>query len=103
MNFPPFVYQAALRAEAPAIQDALAFLDKAAAASQSKHARQIQLFDPVPALMMRLNGMERAQLLVQADSRKSLQHFLADWQPRLAALPTGSKLRWHLDIDPVSL
>lgn len=103
MDFPPFVYQAALRAEAPAIQDALAFLGKAAVASQSRHASQIQLFDPVPAPMMRLNGMERAQLLVQAKSRKSLQHFLADWQPRLTALPTGSKLRWHLDIDPISL
>jgi len=103
MNFPPFVYQAALRAEAPVIQDALAFLGKASAVSQSRHARQIQLFDPVPAPMMRLNGMERAQLLVQAGSRKSLQHFLTDWQPHLVALPTGSKLRWHLDIDPISL
>jgi len=103
MDFPPFVYQAALRAEAPAIQDALAFLGQAAAASQNRHARQIQLFDPVPAPMMRLNGMERAQLLVQAKSRKALQHFLTDWQPCLTALPTGSKLRWHLDIDPISL
>lgn len=103
MDFPPFVYQAVLRAEAPAIQDALTFLGKAAAISQSKHTRQIQLFDPVPASMMRLNGMERAQLLVQASSRKSLQLFLSDWQPHLVNLPTGNKLRWHLDIDPLSL
>lgn len=103
MNFPPFAYQAALRAEAPVIQDALAFLGKASAASQNRHSKQIQLFDPVPAPMMRLNGMERAQLLVQAGSRKSLQHFLTNWQPHLVALPTGSKLRWHLDIDPISL
>lgn len=103
MDFPPFVYQAVLRAEAPAIKDALAFLGKAAAACQNRHSRQIQLFDPVPAPMVRLNKMERAQLLVQASSRKSLQHFLTDWQPHLAALPTGKKLRWHLDIDPISL
>lgn len=103
MNFPPFVYQAVLRAEAPTIQDALVFLRKAATSSQNKYVRQVQLFDPVPAPMMRLNSMERAQLLVQADSRKSLHRFLTDWQPHLLALPTSSRLRWYLDVDPVSL
>lgn len=103
-HFPPFVYQAVLRAEAVVIDSALAFLGKAAkTATACEQFGQIQLFDPVPAPMMRLKGRERAQLLVHAHSRKHLQEFLFDWQQRLHTLATKKKVRWHLDIDPLML
>lgn len=103
-GFPPFVYLAVLRAEAPLLADALEFLHQTAKiATTSKEYTHTQLFDPVPAHMTRLKGLERAQLLVQASSRTRLQIFLGDWCQRIAALPPRKKLRWHLDIDPLML
>jgi primosomal protein N' (replication factor Y) len=97
-GFPPFVYQALLRAEAPEIAVALSFLASAAAIAQAPE--EVEVFDPVPAQMSRLKGMERAYLLAQSGSRKKLQAFLAGWRSRLDALPSR-KVRWILDVDPL--
>ncbi len=97
-NFPPFVYQALLRAEAPQLETALDFLAKAAKMIQP--TKNMEIFDPVPAQMSRLKGMERAHLLVQSYSRKELQKFLVSWRSKLDKLPTR-KTRWVLDIDPL--
>lgn len=97
-GFPPFVYQVLLRAEAPRIDVALDFL--ASAASIAKAPKQVEVFDPVPAQMSRLKGMERGYLLVQCRSRKTLQEFLAGWRIKLDVLPSY-KVRWTLDIDPL--
>jgi primosomal protein N' (replication factor Y) len=101
-HFPPFVHQALLRADAPAIATALAFLANAAtmAATMAKAPLQVEVFDPVPAQMARLKGMERAYLLVQSRSRKKLQEFLGGWRAKLDSLPSH-KVRWTLDIDPL--
>jgi primosomal protein N' (replication factor Y) (superfamily II helicase) len=98
-GFPPFVYQALLRAEAPHLDTALAVLARAAQLGRDL-SRQVIIYDPVPAGMMRLAGRERAQLLVQADSRARLQKFLSDWHGKLAA-ETSSRARWSLDVDPL--
>ena len=97
-GFPPFVYQALLRAEAPEIGPALEFLANAASAAQPRE--EVEVFDPVPAQMSRLKGMERAYLLVQSGSRKKLQAFLNIWRARLDMLPSR-KVRWLLDVDPL--
>jgi primosomal protein N' (replication factor Y) len=97
-RFPPFIYQVLLWAEAPKIDLALAFLaDAAALAEAPKH---VEIFDPVPAQMARLKGMERAYLLVQSGSRNKLQKFLGEWRGHLDALPSR-KVRWALDVDPL--
>ena len=97
-RFPPYIYQVLLWAEASKIDLALAFLaDAAALAGAPKH---IDLFDPVPAQMARLKGMERAYLLVQSSSRSKLQKFLGEWQSQLDTLPSR-KVRWALDVDPL--
>lgn len=96
-GFPPFVYQALLRAEAPQIVAALDFLANAAAMAEA--SREVEVFDPVPAQMARLKGLERAHLLVQSGSRKKLQEFLAAWHTKLVTLPIR-KVRWALDVDP---
>ncbi len=97
-NFPPFVYQALLRAEASQLDTALDFL--ANAAKMIQPTKNMEIFDPVPAQMSRLKGMERAHLLVQSYSRKELQKFLVSWRSKLDKLPTR-KTRWMLDIDPL--
>jgi primosomal protein N' (replication factor Y) len=98
-GFPPFVYQALLRAEAPKLDTALAVLARAAQLGREL-SRQVIIYDPVPAGMVRLAGRERAQLLVQADSRARLQNFLSAWHEKLAA-ETSSRARWSLDVDPL--
>jgi primosomal protein N' (replication factor Y) len=97
-GFPPYVYQALLRAEALQIAAALDFLAKAAAIA--KAPKQVEIFDPVPAQMARLRGMERAYLLIQSGSRKQLQEFLAVWRAKLDTL-SAHKVRWTLDVDPL--
>ncbi|MDP1558827.1 MAG: primosomal protein N' [Nitrosomonas sp.] len=96
-DFPPFVYQALLRAEAHQIDTALDFLTRAAAVAEPSN--NIEIFDPVPAQMARLKGLERAHLLVQSHSRKQLQRFLTEWHKKLKTFP-ARKIRWVLDIDP---
>jgi primosomal protein N' (replication factor Y) len=98
-GFPPFSYQALLRAEAPKADAALDFLTAAAELSRDL-AHDVTVYDPVPALMPRRGGRERAQLLVQSRSRPRLHHFLAQWRERLVAQGTH-RARWSLEIDPL--
>lgn len=98
-DLPPFVSQALLRAEAPKLDTALAFLARAARIGQAC-APRATIYDPVPGSMVRLAGRERAQLLVQAASRPQLQKFLTAWHARLAA-ERSSRARWALDVDPL--
>lgn len=100
-GFPPHVYQALLRAEAAKIDTALGYLARAARIGRALQA-PVTIYDPVPAAMARLAGRERAQLLVQSESRTRLQEFLSAWHARLSAQRWG-RARWSLDVDPLEL
>ena len=97
-GFPPFVHEAALRAEAAKLESAMTFLR--AAARLVEVPGSVQIYDPVPHVITRRAGLERAQLLLQSASRPALQEFLREWS---AALPASaaSGVRWHLDVDPI--
>jgi len=97
-GFPPFVHEAALRAEATRLETAMAFLRGAARLIAVPDS--VQIYDPVPHVITRRAGVERAQLLLQSASRPALQDFLRLWS---AALPasTSTGVRWHLDVDPI--
>ncbi len=97
-GFPPFVHEAALRAEATRLDAAMTFLRAAARLIEVPDG--VQIYDPVPHVITRRAGFERAQLLLQSPSRPALQEFLRLWS---AALPasTSSGVRWHLDVDPI--
>jgi primosomal protein N' (replication factor Y) len=97
-GFPPFVFEAALRAEAKKLADTMAFLKAAARLVPAPEG--VSVYDPVPHVITRRAGYERAQLVVQSRSRPALQAFLAEWN---AALPASSSsgVRWHLDVDPI--
>jgi len=99
-GFPPYVYQAVLRAEAHRESDMWSFL-KDAAYKAGDCTKDISLFDPVPAPVSRIAGRFRGQLLIQAFSRPSLRRFLTLWHPLLEG-GTGA-VRWVLDVDPVEL
>jgi primosomal protein N' (replication factor Y) len=100
-DFPPFVAQAVLRAEAGTEEAALGFLLAARAAGLDL-ARGVEIFDPVPALMLRVAGRHRLQLLLQSGSRSRLQAFLGPWLEALATLPARG-VKWSLDVDPVDV
>jgi primosomal protein N' (replication factor Y) len=100
-GFPPYTYQAILRAEAATMEHALAFLQQAASLPCVQDYPDVALYDPIPMRLFRLMNQERAQLLVESPSRPQLQAFLPVWRETLAALPRKNKLRWHLEVDPL--
>jgi primosomal protein N' (replication factor Y) len=97
-GFPPFVFEAALRAEATRLETAMEFLKDAAAAVEAPDG--VSVYDPVPNILTRRAGLERAQLLMQSASRPALQGFLASLSEHLFAAAPRS-VRWHLDVDPI--
>ena len=99
-GFPPFSFQAMLRAEAREMGQSLAFLASARTAAEEL-AAGVTLYDPIPMRLQRLMTLERGQLLVESASRPALQSFLAAWMERLYALKMPAGLRWHLDVDPL--
>ena len=105
-QLPPFRHQALLRAESATLDKALAFL--AAARRQALELiaadpglSALQLFDPVPAMMSRVAGRERAQLLVESPSRPALHALLDAWLAVLAQQRPAP--RWQLDVDPLEI
>lgn len=100
-SFPPFSFQAMLRAEAKEMAQSLDFLAVAREAALSLTGSAVDLYDPVPMRLARLKNLERAQLLVESASRPALQAFLAAWVACLNTQKALRDLRWHLDVDPL--
>jgi primosomal protein N' (replication factor Y) len=96
-GFPPFVFQAMLRAEGRIEAEVYAYLNQARrAAIELQHP--VDILGVVPASLARRANHIRAQLLIQAGTRRALQEFLRAW--RIDALP-AKNLRCSLDIDPL--
>lgn len=100
-GFPPFTFQAMLRAESRSMGESVAFLAQARDFALAFADSYITLYEPVPMRLHRLMALERAQLLVESDNRPALQHFLAQWQTALYTLKRPRTLRWHVDVDPL--
>jgi primosomal protein N' (replication factor Y) len=97
--FPPYCFQAMLRAEGLQADSVFGFLHLARKLG-GELAHPVELYGVVPAALPRRANHTRAQLLVQADTRATLQAFLRAWLPLLETLP-AAKLRWSLDVDPL--
>jgi len=100
-GFPPYAFQAMLRAEAPEMSMAIDFLNAASAAAPTADHRDVMVYDPVPMRLARLASLERGQLLVESFSRPALQAFLPAWREAVEGLKAPSRLRWHLEVDPI--
>lgn len=96
----PFVYQALLTAQAKTLAEALYFLQAVAKQAISFMSDDIRVYDPVPMPVVRLMDIERAQLLIEADNRASLNRFLWAWQSTFQS-PTG--IDWTIEVDPLSI
>lgn len=99
MHFPPYCFQAILRADAHDIKRVIAFLTEA---KELAPLYEVTVYDPVPALIQKLAGLERAQLLIQASNRTTLHRFITEWLVLLRALKQH-KIRWVLEIDPIEV
>ena len=100
-GFPPYAFQAMLRAEAPDMAAAIAFLTTAAASPVIPEHDSVLVYDPVPMKLSRLANLERGQLLVESYSRPALQAFLPRWREAIEEIKAPAKLRWHLEVDPL--
>ena len=109
-GMPPFAYSALLRADAKQQETAQGFLNaavQAAMAQQLPGHAQIRAYPAVPMTVQRVANQERAQMLLESDSRVALQRFLAAWQPLLFQTRKLAEYkgltRWAIDVDPIAI
>jgi primosomal protein N' (replication factor Y) len=105
-GMPPFAFQALVRAEARSQEAAQAFLNAASAAAEEAEINgsdRVTRYPAVPMTIQRVANVERAQMLVESDSRVALQHFLSAWQPLLHDHRDKTVIRWAVDVDPLAI
>ena len=102
-RWPPFTRLALIRSAAHRQDDAIGFLQQAAALLAQEPSEFVRILGPVNAPMARKAGRYRAQLLVQSSDRKLLHTLLAKIRPALEAEPAARKVRWSIDVDPIEL
>ena len=99
-RLPPFASLALVRAEALQREAPQSFLRDAEARASARPHPGVSVLGPVPSPMERRAGRYRAQLLVDATSRRALQRFLPEWIAELESLSSARKVRWSVDVDP---
>ena len=99
-HMPPTTAMVLLRAEAPAADTAMAFLDAVAARISATGIRTVEVWGPVPATMERRAGRYRAQLVLQSDQRGELQRLLSNLVRQLETTKEARRVRWSVDVDP---
>ncbi|BET27665.1 primosomal protein N' [Limnobacter thiooxidans] len=102
-RMPPFSHQATIRADHKKLANCLQFLSIARELGEPLVDADNPVFmcDPVPLTVVRVGGIERAQMLIESESRPALHRFLTQWLVQLHELPGG--VRWFLEVDPVDL
>ncbi len=101
LEFPPSAAMALLRAEASDEQVLATYFTEVRALIPEHKA--VHVIGPMPAAQPRRAGAHRVQLLLQAAERAPLQQLLGELVPALYALPSSKRVRWALDVDPLSL
>ncbi len=94
---PPFQSQAVIRSEATNGELAWEFLEQVRTLLQSEVVR---LNGPLPCLIEKRQGRYRFMLVLQSAQRKAINDLLRRALPNITSLPTASKVRWSLDVDP---
>ena len=105
-SLPPFSFQALVRAEARSQEAAQGFLNAAREAGAAwAEELLVDLYPAVPMTIQRVANMERAQMLIECNSRKALQRFLAHWQTELHTMRSAHRqvIRWAVDVDPLAI
>ena len=95
---PPFGFQAAVRADAPHVADAMEFLNAAKETLAPLLPESVSQFGAAPMLMVRLAERERAQIFLESTSRQDLYRAVSLWVQVLQQNRDG-KIRWSVDVD----
>ncbi|MGH8155968.1 MAG: replication restart helicase PriA, partial [Rhodanobacteraceae bacterium] len=112
-GLPPYAYVALLRAESrqrdaldgfmTAARDSIADPLPGKNIDARRGGNGVRINGPVAAPMPLRAGRHRMQLLLESAGRPALRQTLAEWLPRLYALPRARGLRWSVDVDPVDV
>ena len=75
------------------------------AGAELAESLQIVIYPAVPMAMQRVANIERAQMLIECQSRKALQQFLSMWHPQVNGLRAEHRqiIRWAMDVDPLAI
>ncbi len=106
LGLPPFAFVAAIRADAPSMSEAVAFLSLIIdeQANGFRLPETVSQFGPVPMLMARLAGRERAQVFLESTRRRDLHHGIGLWRQLLRHFETTHRtIRWSIDVDPTDI
>ncbi|MFN3234849.1 MAG: primosomal protein N' [Gammaproteobacteria bacterium] len=100
---PPYQYLSLIRAEAKDNKKPMQFLSELKSMCARDRHDSLMVLGPTHAPMQKKAGHFRAQLLLQAEERKTLMKLLRRCIPELEALKLGKQVRWSIDVDPVDL
>lgn len=100
-RFPPFSYQALIRADALTMEDALNTLQQFH--DLLAECPEVQLFGPIPAPLEKRAHRYRAQLLLQCTRRDQRHHYLQFLTSKEKNIRNPKGVRWSIDVDPVEL
>ena len=101
--WPPYSHLALLRAEGSSKDTLYQFLAAARAGADQINPGGVRILGPASAPMERRAGRWRAQILLQAEHRPTLQAMLTSWRQHLVESPISRKARWSIDVDPIEL
>ena len=106
VGLPPFSYQALVHGEHKTLVQAIDMLKDASQLAKSDKIwpANAMLSDVIPRAMVRIAGKERAQMLVESESRQDLQKSIEILQHYLTEAHTKRKgVGWYIERDPVSI
>lgn len=115
-ELPPYSFQTLVTATSKEIVNCLAFLEEVKslvsnAGSSEEPAHQalaevrdgVRFYDPVPLRIVRVFHVERAQLLLESQSRARLQRFLPIWQEFIPAIAKKHRVQYVIEVDPLEI
>ena len=103
-KIPPYSFQAKIFAESPKGLVSRDFiLSLLNGQNIDRELRDdLRLVGPLPSIMEKKSGVYRWELSVFSKNRSSLHKFLDVMQSKLYDVKTSKKVRWAIDVDPLS-
>lgn len=106
-KLPPYHYMALFHAsavDAHAGENFLKDVEHSLLSMCTQYTLQnVSVCSPLPAPIEKRAGRFRWQLIINAEDRKALHQLLAGTLLEIEALSSARKVRWSIDIDPVSI
>jgi len=100
IGFPPYARVVMFRADAVNLSEAMEKLIEIKRCLQtSAKIKQLNCVGPMPALMTRRIGRNRAQLCLFSQNTTTLRAVLRETMPVLQAIKNSSTVKWVIDVD----